>query len=229
MRFLETGEPVVLGFPTPIFRHRWPEDEAAPVNQALKAEILDRRQRLPSTEVSNVGGWQSEPDLITWDVPELKQFRQWINQAFSAVMASELGTGRFKSRYAVTGWANVNEYGDYNRTHIHPNNHWSGVYYLDIGQPVPSLVPNGAIEFIDPRPACGVIDFPEILLPDTWTIHPETGLMLLFPSWLRHSVLPYFGEGLRITIAFNLRVVELSLDEGNAEKGPHFVEATGES
>jgi len=217
MQYLETGGPVVLGFPTPIFRHRWPEAEIAPVNQAFKAEILDRRQRLPSAKVSNVGGWQSEPDIMEWSLPEVKQFRQWINHAFSAVMARELGTGAFKSRYSVTGWANVNEYGDYNRTHIHPNNHWSGVYYVDIGAPIPSLGPNGAIEFLDPRPAASVIDFPDVESSDTWTIHPETGLMLLFPSWMRHSVLPYFGEGVRITIAFNVRIVDLSLDENSAE------------
>jgi uncharacterized protein (TIGR02466 family) len=217
MQFLETGGPVVLGFPTPIFRHRWPEAEIAPVNQAFKAEILDRRQRFPSTKVSNVGGWQSEPDIMEWPLPEVKQFRQWINHAFSAVMARELGTGAFKSRYSVTGWANVNEYGDYNRTHIHPNNHWSGVYYVDIGAPLPSLGPNGAIEFLDPRPAASVIDFPDVESSDTWTIQPETGLMLLFPSWIRHSVLPYFGEGARITIAFNVRIVDLSLDENSTE------------
>jgi uncharacterized protein (TIGR02466 family) len=219
MRFLETGKPVVLGFPTPIFRHRWPEEEIDAVNEALKAEILGRRQSLPSNDLSNVGGWQSEPDIMAWQVPELERFRHWIHQAYSAVMARELGTAAFTSRYVVTGWANVNEYGDYNRTHIHSNNHWSGVYYVDIGQPTASLVPNGAIEFLDPRPAVGVFDLPGVTASGTWTIQPETGLMLLFPSWLRHSVLPYFGEGTRITVAFNLRLVELSIDEEKAADG----------
>lgn len=217
MRYVDTGESVVLGFPTPIFRHRWPEDEIAPVNQALKAEILARRERLANNPVSNVGGWQSQPDLMSWQVPELERFNQWINQAFGAVMAREFGTTEFKTRYSVMGWANVNEYGDYNRTHIHSNYHWSGVYYVEIGQPNPSLMPNGAIEFLDPRPAIGVFDFPGITATGTWTIHPETGLMLLFPSWLRHSVLPYFGEGTRITIAFNLRVAELSFGNENSK------------
>ncbi len=213
MRFVDTGEPVVLAFPTPIFRHCWPEAEATAVNEALKAAILARREQACSSALSNVGGWQSEPDLMDWQVPELKRLSQWIHQAFGSIMGRELGTTDFKSRYVVTGWANINEYGDYNRTHIHSNHHWSGVYYVDIGNPDQSVGPNGAIEFIDPRPAVGVFDFPGITATGTWTLLPEPGLMLLFPSWLRHSVLPYFGDKSRITIAFNIRVGELSLNE----------------
>jgi uncharacterized protein (TIGR02466 family) len=213
MRFVDTGEPVVLAFPTPIFRHCWPEAETTAVNEALKAEILARREQAGGIALSNVGGWQSEPDLMDWQVPELKRFSQWIHQAFGSIMGRELGTTDFKSRYVVTGWANINEYGDYNRTHIHSNHHWSGVYYVDIGNPDQSVGPNGAIEFIDPRPAVGVFDFPGITATGTWTLLPEPGLMLLFPSWLRHSVLPYFGDKSRITIAFNIRVGELSLNE----------------
>ena len=214
MRFVETGEPVVLAFPTPIFRHCWPEDETTPVNEALKVEILSRRKKAPGTSLSNVGGWQSEPDLMNWRIPEVERLSQWINQAFGMIMGRELGTTDFKSRCAVKGWANINEYGDYNRTHIHSNNHWSGVYYVEIGNPSPTVVMNGAIEFLDPRPAIGVYDFPGITATGTWTLVPKPGLMLLFPSWLRHTVLPYLGERERITIAFNLRVDELSFNEG---------------
>ncbi len=213
MRFVDTGEPVVLAFPTPIFRHCWPEAEATAVNEALKAAILARREQACSSALSNVGGWQSEPDLMDWQVPELERLSQWIHQAFGSIMGREIGTTDFKSRYVVTGWANINEYGDYNRTHIHSNHHWSGVYYVDIGNPDQSVGPNGAIEFIDPRPAVGVFDFPGITATGTWTLLPKPGLMLLFPSWLRHSVLPYFGDKSRITIAFNIRVGELSLNE----------------
>ena len=40
------------------------------------------------------------------------------------------------------------------------------------------------------------------------TIDPEPGLMLMFPSWLRHAVHPFMGKGERITVAFNLAVGE---------------------
>ncbi len=86
MRYLDVGQPVVLAFPTPFFRHRWPEAETGPVNAALKAEILARRESSPGTHVSNVGGWQSDPDIMTWGLPELEPLQKWINQAFSEIM-----------------------------------------------------------------------------------------------------------------------------------------------
>jgi hypothetical protein len=36
------------------------------------------------------------------------------------------------------------------------------------------------------------------------TIEPQSGLMVLFPSTLRHRVEPYRGDSRRITIAWNL-------------------------
>jgi len=210
---LETDKPVVLAFATPIFRHHWPDAEATPVNVGLKAEILARQAREPSAKLSNIGGWQSNPDLFNWKVPELQQLQRWIDQAYGAVMCQQLDTTRFKSRFTRIGWANVNESGHYNRTHIHPNAHWSGVYYVDMGQPDPSLIHNGAIELLDPRPAVGVYTLPGVTTSGAGALQPKTGMMLLFPSWLRHSVLPYRGQGPRITISFNLRVEELSFDE----------------
>ncbi len=38
-------------------------------------------------------------------------------------------------------------------------------------------------------------------------------MMLMFPSWLRHAVLPYYGESSRITIAFNIRVGDLTRND----------------
>ena len=37
-------------------------------------------------------------------------------------------------------------------------------------------------------------------------VKPEVGTMLIFPSWLRHSVNPFFGEGERRTFSANLNV-----------------------
>jgi hypothetical protein len=32
------------------------------------------------------------------------------------------------------------------------------------------------------------------------------GLMVMFPSWLKHMVHPFFGSGERISTSFNVRV-----------------------
>jgi hypothetical protein len=37
-------------------------------------------------------------------------------------------------------------------------------------------------------------------------ITPEAGTMILFPSWLIHAVMPYWGTRPRIWIAFNFSI-----------------------
>ena len=37
-------------------------------------------------------------------------------------------------------------------------------------------------------------------------IKPEVGVMYVFPSWMQHSVYPYFGEGERRTVACNVNM-----------------------
>ena len=37
-------------------------------------------------------------------------------------------------------------------------------------------------------------------------IKPEVGTMLVFPNWLKHAVMPFYGEGERRSMAFNWNV-----------------------
>ena len=37
-------------------------------------------------------------------------------------------------------------------------------------------------------------------------IKPDVGMMLMFPAWLRHGVMPFFGEGERRTFSANMNV-----------------------
>ena len=46
-------------------------------------------------------------------------------------------------------------------------------------------------------------------------IKPSVGTMLLFPSWLRHGVMPFFGEGERRTFSANMNVVPESKITGD--------------
>lgn len=209
MQLHDSGEDVVLAFPTPIFRRVWPDTGG--FNARLKEIVLARKEADPSTSRSNVGGWQSGHDLITWPHPEMRQLGEMIHEAFGAVMEKDLGHRRFTCRLAVTAWANVNGHGHYNRHHTHANNHWSGVYYVTLGEPDPEISPNGAIEFTDPRPAVGVFELGPGTSVSTWTLQPGAGQMLLFPSWLRHGVLPFYGAGERVSIAFNLRARDFQL------------------
>jgi len=62
-------------------------------------------------------------------------------------------------------------------------------------------------EYNDHYPASGLIQFmygeAQDFRSDTLMCKPEVGKMFLFPSWLRHSVYPFYCEGERRSLSFN--------------------------
>jgi len=87
---------------------------------------------------------------------------------------------------------------DFNPAHYHMAD-LSGIIYLK----VPECVKNpqsqeGNISFIY-RP----VQPQSLIFEGMRTITPEEGVLYLFPSWMTHTIYPFFGEGERRSIAFN--------------------------
>ncbi|SLN56201.1 2OG-Fe(II) oxygenase family protein [Oceanibacterium hippocampi] len=210
----DLGNGLFLTFGTPIFQKTMTGSEAA--NKGLRDILLRRERAQPQFKTgklnrSNLGGWRSEPDLLSWPEPEIRPLGNWIRDSLQAVWqlaAPPTGTPA-TPEYNVVAWANINRDGNYNVVHNHANQHWSGVYYVSVGKPDPDRPLNGIFEFHDPRPAAGMTITPGFEFGNKLTIQPKPGLMLLFPSWMMHFVHPFFGKGERISIAFNARATRL--------------------
>lgn len=207
------GDDVFLTYATPILHRQWPD--AAALNAGLKRILLAREQAQPQfrgkgLRRSNLGGWRSEPDLLDWPEPEIRRLKQMIQEGVGAMQRLALGPQgrgvRLRIDAVAAAWANVNRQGAYNVVHNHPGQHWSGVYYVEADAPAADEPLNGAFEFHDPRPAAGAMPIPGFAFGEKHLIQPRPGLMLVFPSWHQHMVHPYQGEGVRISIAFNVRV-----------------------
>lgn len=192
-------------FATPMLR--WHAPDAETLNDGLKAVILARRADGPEARASNVGGWQSQPDFLDLAEPCVIALRRHIVGLMRHVMAlpADGDASRVDGRLGVTGWANVNGAGDFNRVHDHPGSHWSGVYYVSLGQPDPGSELNGAIEFLDPRPSANQ-PIPGYRAGSAMAVPPAAGEFILFPSWIQHYVMPFRGAGERISVAFNASV-----------------------
>jgi len=99
-------------------------------------------------------------------------------------------------------WATILGTGAEHRVHSHPNNYLSGVYYV--------RTHHGAdtINFHDPRPQAAVIRPPVVELTrentDQVVIRVANGTLLLFPSYLEHSVDPTASGEERISVSFNI-------------------------
>ena len=159
--------------------------------EEMKKEVY-RLNSLPNDiRKSNYGGWQSAVNLHH-------------NAVFKPLLAHVSGICAqvFKVKGATFHqmWACINKKHDQNLIHSHTNNYnLSGVYYLNV--PADS----GEIVFLDPRP--GANQAPYRLFKDDGDSEyftPSEGLVLMFPSYLEHFVLPNRSDEDRISMSFDL-------------------------
>lgn len=197
-----------FAFPTPILRKQFADTEA--VNSGLRALALEREKTSPNVGRSNVGGWHSTEDLFEWPGPAVATFRGYVADGVSEITHFSM-EGKLDRPIDTDmdggAWINLCRDGGYNKIHNHPDCHWSGVYYVSLGNQAEDA-PRGAgmIEFLDPRMGAtdvglnGADAFPKLV------VDPQPGLMVIFPSWLYHYVNPFHGTGERISVAFNVNL-----------------------
>ena len=100
-------------------------------------------------------------------------------------------------------WANINQPGAMNRPHIHPNSHFSGVYYIKAPKNC------GDIIFNDPRTLSHMLmpnRIKQTPPPELWRevpVKPIEGRIIMFPAWLWHYVEPNRSNDIRISVSFN--------------------------
>lgn len=193
-------------FATPIFSYSLPNADR--LNFNLLELILAREGAMPSRSKSNQGGWQSSDDVFCWDHAAIRALSGYLKCALDLASARVAVPPNLRTEYQLSGWAAVNRRGHYNTPHLHPMATWSGIYYVDPGDGTAGI-PNAVLEFAHPIAASAMTFFPGIL-PSARTVQPEAGMIILFPSYLQHSVRVYDGDRPRVCVAFNahaLRVV----------------------
>ena len=197
-------------FATPFVLHDWPNSEQLNKELAVLVRGSEEADEHGYGTRSNAGGWQSPGNLITWKDPAVEIFRQRIEKLVNNLLqqiARDIGRDRSFS-LLIDAWANINRKGDYNVVHTHPNCMWSGVYYVEQGEPDNTIPYSGLLEILDPREAANYVQIQHSVFDGREFVDNVPGRMLLWPSWLKHWVHPYQGGGERISIAFNVNVVE---------------------
>lgn len=137
-----------------------------------------------------LGAVQTAGNLLMIDHPVIHRLRN----AF--LEFTRVADGTNGSIAALTGWANIGRQGDesVDTWHNHLPWHWSCVYYPQV--PKFATREEGSIRFADPREYLG--RFPGV------SFIPMQGRMILFPSWMRHTVVPFrSGECDRVSISCN--------------------------
>ncbi|MEI6067605.1 MAG: 2OG-Fe(II) oxygenase family protein [Methylococcaceae bacterium] len=115
------------------------------------------------------------------------------------------------SRYAIQaeGWINALGRGGLNTQHDHPAWVWSGCYYINVPDGDKDL--SGNIEFFDTRTNERTLTVDgAAYFVSKFVMKPRAGILLMFPSYLRHWVYPNESEEERVTVAFNARFIKTS-------------------
>lgn len=195
-------------FATPVAMLRLPDAEA--LNVRFAATIRDKMAASATTHHSNRGGWQSSWDLADWGGAEAQTVLSAARQLADHLTCDRTGRAA-RVPWAVNAWANVNGPDHGNEFHTHPGSYWSGAYYVDDGGAGEDPALGGEFELQDPRGVAPAMYAPQLAINvpgglsvgASELIRPRAGTMLMFPAWLSHSVRPYRGEAIRISVAFN--------------------------
>jgi uncharacterized protein (TIGR02466 family) len=126
--------------------------------------------------------------------------------AFNEEFWAAAGVDITQLRTICESWFHVTRDGGWQGVHKHANNSWSGVYFVRRGSQDRDHDKNGFFRIHDPRPNISMFhDMAMVPFSSSVVdIEPEEGKLIVFPSWLQHEVLPYFGAEPRITVAFNV-------------------------
>ena len=102
-----------------------------------------------------------------------------------------------------SSWAVCQFESDYNPIHWH-DGHISGVMYIkmpnDLGSSYKNENKNGRISFIH-----GSTQF---LVSSVYDVKPEVGDLFIFPSYMMHTVYPFFSDQERRSVSFNAFIDE---------------------
>ena len=190
-----------LLFPTPVWTIQL--DNFKKINDEMY-KYIKSQQKIDSVGVtkSNVKGWHSnEFDL---NEKEPQNFITFILPAIEQVM-TDMNWEKQKQIAKINNmWAIINTGGSANLRHQHGNSTISGAYY------VKAPINSGDIVFYDPRPA-PVYSYPNVVNPNLLNaqvngVSPKEGSLVLFPSYLDHSVNENLSNEERIVISFNIRI-----------------------
>lgn len=180
--------------------------------ETLNAQLLEAVAALQAEDdgiaASNQLGWHSQRDFFAREEPAFRILREHIRSALTqSVRRYWKGFDPLVHKTSCDGWINVNGLGGFNTPHDHAIHDLSGCYYVSTPQSEGKT--GGMIEFLNPAGAYSPSrPFSELLLNRRITARPKAGHLLIFPSYMVHWVYPNQNDEDRVTIAFNLSVLE---------------------
>ena len=174
---------------------------------AMKKECYTMRKEDPigRNRSNNGAGWQSVDGVN--NRPMFQSLLNGVEEVFNKEVFP-FHCGEHHENFILDHgnyWVNINKFKDAHSLHNHPGCVLSGVFYVKVPEKA------GPIAFAHPASSVIPLYFNKHIKHFTaynssfWKIDPRDNQLLMFPSWLEHSVEPNMNPiEERITIAFNL-------------------------
>ena len=190
-----------LLFPTPVWTQQL--DNYKVVNEKMY-DFIKSEQEKDKTGInkSNIKGWHSKD--FNLDEKQPRDFISFISPSIEKVMTDMNWEKKNQIVKINNIWAIINKGGAANLRHQHGNSTISGAYYVRAPENC------GDIVFYDPRPAAVYshpnVEGPNMLNAQVNGITPKEGALVLFPSYLDHSVNENLSKEERVVISFNIKI-----------------------
>lgn len=189
--------------------------------QLVEDALLERQKDPEGEDHSNMGGWHSKVNLET-KYDSYKELSKILTEHGNQYCKLH----GYKSGIVCSDlWANINQSGDLNFLHHHGTTALAGVYY-----PIESIMDGnwnfnytnqnpikagtwnnqdgGSLVFQDPAYGKKVhllTDKPSAFNIDFYHVYPTASVLILFPTYLLHMVLPFKEDKTRLSISFAFR------------------------
>jgi hypothetical protein len=171
-------------------------------NEHIKDVCYEIRNKDPGRQISNEGGWQSNNVNLQTVLPEL--YKEIKNRLDDLHYYFEFKDNLIQK--ITDTWININKKHDFNTVHDHGGGMFTGIYYVNAGQNM------GNVEFLTPI-AAHTFCFNGTMVKNSnpfnsniQKVFPQTGMLVIFPSWLFHYTRPNYTDEDRISISFNSHV-----------------------
>lgn len=180
--------------------------------------LLEKNKDPEGEDHSNLGGWHSKTDLEN-KYESYKELSKILTKYGNAYCKQH---GYREGLVCNDLWANLNQSGDLNFMHHHGTTALAGVYY-----PIESIVGDdwrfnytndnpikagtwnnqdgGSLVFQDPSYGMKTHLIKDVSSPynvDFYHVYPTSSILVLFPTYLLHMVLPFRENKVRMSISF---------------------------
>ena len=202
----------------------FPDEFVDVLNKHIDENVISKDEDYSSMLVGQINrNIKSKQLVFPLDDEFGETFKNNINGIASNLIQSPTGYNRPNKVDCFEAWTVHSYEGDYNPMHSHGVQTQAGlsmILYLKVPECIsekPDANDGSSLKY-----ASGSIDGYTGLISSTNTnedlyrlklngqhyVKPKKGLLLLFPSWLQHCVMPFFGEGERRTMSANFNLVE---------------------